>query len=781
MAADDQLTVLWPRIRAGGHTAVVGLSRWCGAPDDIVTLRIPCDLHRTSGGPVLEAARRIAAASGSDAQDDKQLEAGALRGAMRAYLLGEVPLATSFGADLVAAMNRLAGRSSTPMVMVFERLDAADERTLAWLLSLLSAPSQLRMPLLLTSRERQPTGTLGELIEVMRSGLGEDAVIDAGGASTTAADPFEWRQLDPGALAILRAVAALGPCCEVALVAEVMARSVLDVWSAVQIAHELGAPIEDDGDGRVRLVDEDAADLSASLLPSVRALYRSRAASALASAPGRGADSEGSPDRVPSGSDFASRRHHAAGDHPYVAAISTDAKTTDPTDGAAAGVAAIHDCVVDGAAVEKVAAAHGGRPAPPRAARHRKADQGSTQPTAKAAAWAPGPPASAEQRHGTAQDGGRAARYLAMAGEELHAAAGYLDEASRSADAGHYARAVGMTEAALEALSDVPAVGRAADLRFRAAMDLAGYLWLGAGAAEDFSLRRAHDAALRAQEALPEHASATERADLMLLKAGIAYDLGDLRSLEGALADLNEASRSLLESGEPQRAAGLFNDQAALYLRLGDPLRATHLLSKSREVFEVQVERAPERRDLRRELAETDHLLAKLPLHAPLRPGREADAMMVALDHALAAARAFESLGDMRSLSRVQETMGRIETARGRLKQAVEHLSRAVRAEERLGDATGLARATAALSDVLIAASQPAEALSLLAQSVALNVEKGSPIGLAFNRRTLDTIRARGAEQLGQDQRFARALMRVDRDLTDACGSLGSMPTPPGV
>ena len=185
----------------------------------------------------------------------------------------------------------------------------------------------------------------------------------------------------------------------------------------------------------------------------------------------------------------------------------------------------------------------------------------------------------------------------------------------------------------------------------------------------------------------------------------------------------------------------LLNDQAAVYIRLGDPVRAVHLLTRSREVFEAAERRAPQDPLVRRELAETHHLLARLPLHARLRAGREGDAFSMALDHALIAEQYYEGLARRRELGRVWETCGRLELRKGRVDRAAERLERALKLQRELGDATGLARTSAALADYLLAAGRPGDALQALAGSIAFNIDKGSPIGLAFNRRALAGLR----------------------------------------
>ncbi len=134
---------------------------------------------------------------------------------------------------------------------------------------------------------------------------------------------------------------------------------------------------------------------------------------------------------------------------------------------------------------------------------------------------------------------------------------------------------------------------------------------------------------IRAPEAFDARAAARRprarpvqlRAGAAALVASVCYDIGDAQSLSRALDELTAASRLLLDAGDATGAARLLNDQAAVYVRMGDPVRATHLLTESRGIFEA---RAATDRVAMIEMAETDHLFAHIPLHVPARPGREA-------------------------------------------------------------------------------------------------------------------------------------------------------------
>ncbi|WP_437768619.1 hypothetical protein WMF27_12585 [Sorangium sp. So ce281] len=331
----------------------------------------------------------------------------------------------------------------------------------------------------------------------------------------------------------------------------------------------------------------------------------------------------------------------------------------------------------------------------------------------------------------------RAAAHLTEAGEHEEAARRYCAAAVEAAAMGAYAQALSYGRRALSLLDGMPATPARRRLRIGALAGIARVQWQAAGPDPASTLAGALDV-LDAARALLAHGDPPElHAEVAALVASVCYDMGDARSLERALEELATASRLLLDAGDALGAARLLNDQAAVHVRMGDPVRATHLLVESRRTFE---ERARVDPSARVELAETDHLFARIPLHVPARPGRESDALSMGLDHALAAERAYKQLGDTRELARVWETIGRLELRNGRLDRATQRLTAAIEAEEALGDLLGLARSTAALAEVLSAKGLHREALAMLAESMVMNLEKGSPLGLAYNRRALNAL-----------------------------------------
>ncbi|WP_438019661.1 hypothetical protein WMF18_11565 [Sorangium sp. So ce315] len=331
----------------------------------------------------------------------------------------------------------------------------------------------------------------------------------------------------------------------------------------------------------------------------------------------------------------------------------------------------------------------------------------------------------------------RAAAHLTEAGELEEAARRYRAAAAEAAAMGAYAQALSYGQKALALLDGLPPTPERRRLRIGALAGIARVQWHAAGPDPAFTLAGALEVLDAARALLAQGDPPELHAEVAALLASVCYDIGDMRSLERALEELTAASRLLLDAGDALGSARLLNDQAAVYVRMGDPVRATHLLTESRRVFE---ERARVDPVARVELAETDHLFARIPLHVAARPGRESDALSMGIDHALAAERTYKQLGDTRELARVWETIGRLELRKGRLDRATQRLTAAIEAEEALGDLIGLARSTAALAEVLSAKGLHRQALAVLAESVAMNLEKGSPVGLAYNRRALHAL-----------------------------------------
>jgi hypothetical protein len=257
------------------------------------------------------------------------------------------------------------------------------------------------------------------------------------------------------------------------------------------------------------------------------------------------------------------------------------------------------------------------------------------------------------------------------------------------------------------------------------------------------------------------------RAELAALMAHVQYDIGSPAALEAALRELTLASQLMLDAGRPMDAARLLNDEAAVWVKLGDPVRAHYLLSRSREVFSKVVASHPA---AALELAETEHLLARLLLQAPARPGRERDAWQLGVEHGRAAEEAYRNIADQQSLGRVWETLARLQLRLGHFDDCARQLEDARALQQQLGDGVGLARSSAAAADLLFSRHDYARALERLAESVRLNAEKGLRAGLEANRARLQQL----GEELpdlfqdacrGLEQRVERALGRAALDL----------------
>ncbi|WP_199693453.1 hypothetical protein, partial [Sorangium cellulosum] len=365
----------------------------------------------------------------------------------------------------------------------------------------------------------------------------------------------------------------------------------------------------------------------------------------------------------------------------------------------------------------------------------------------------------------------RAAAHLTEAGEPEEAARRYRAAAAEAAAMGAYAQALSYGQKALALLDGMPPTPARRRLRIGALAGIGRVQWQAAGPDPAFTLAGALQVLDAARALLAQGDPPELHAELAALIASVCYDIGDMRSLERALDELTAASRLLLDAGDALGSARLLNDQAAVYVRMGDPVRATHLLTESRRVFE---ERARVDPVARVELAETDHLFARIPLHIAARPGRESDALSMGIDHALAAERTYKQLGDIRELARVWETIGRLELRKGRLDRATQRLTAALEAEEAHGDLIGLARSTAALAEVLSAKGLHREALAVLAESMAMNLEKGSPLGLAHNRRALNAL----VPNISLQGEEAEMLRKIAAQLAAAEATLGRIKLP---
>lgn len=753
---------LWRRINQSRHIAVLGIAPGEPPPDlGLRVLRVSCDVPKTTLGPILDANRKVERVLGEPALRFERARERVVAG-LRRRLLGDAPATTAEDAA-VELWNRLARSSDRPVVLLFDAVDAADDATLELLHRVVSRPGWLRSSLVLCFRSSELAGAAAALVDAMRAAHGPESIMTCDGhpaAEPVTAPAFDTRALPHDVLRVLRAGAVVGSGFETDLVAALLDLDPLEVLDRLQRASDAGVPIDDRGEDRFHLPAPVIESLRASILPSQLRAWHMRFAEMLS----------GGPLEQP-----AAPRPDRAQDAPIAAPIEPQAAPEESNRTSAEAPAEAppatrdpemppHIAIDESAAAAQVSAAAGAGPwvtgyQPPSFAAEPRAS------TPRAASVAP------------KVDEARAAGHLAAAGELERGAERYL-AALREAEAkGAFPQAVAFGRQALALLERLPISDERRRMRARALIEIGRLQWQGAGPGGAFTLERALEALEEARASLRDGDPPALRAETSALIAGVCYDVGDLGSLERALDELTGASRLLLDAGDAVGAARLLNDQAAVYVRMGDPVRAVHLLDQSRAVFERKRDaRDPGAPDaaLAMELAETDHLLARIPLHVQARTGMESDAMTMGIDHALAAERTYQRLGATREIARVWETIGRLELRKGRLDRASARLTKAIAVQDSVGDVVGLARTTAALSEVLAASGRHRDALAMLGDSIALNVEKGSPIGLAFNRRAFDAL-ARGAAPAGE---LEGALREVSERLSAAESTLGASRLP---
>lgn len=803
---------IWQRLDAGQHTAVVGSSPKA-PPPSLELIRISCDAPSQTLGPVFEAQREVELILGAAPLIDqaRQARQWVITG-LRRRLLGDLPEAGAEG-ELVEACNRLIQHTQQHYALAFDALDAADDTTLEQLTRVIQRRGWLRMPLLLGFRKlpEQPAGV--RLLEVLRAAEGADAVVSLQAPAEVlgqpgVATPASWRSLPADVLQVLRAGVVTGPGFEAELVAALLGREPEEVYECLQRACDAGVSIDDRGEGRFFLDEAWTEALGASILPSLVGVWHRRLGVLLAESDG-GAD----PDQPARAGKRAGRAGTGTAANPGSSPdMSTQRGVPVPTPAGPAGSAGNAEpaearaSVVPFADVFDAPAENTNNPRPGALARPVVGSGGETpaeEPagpgrTSTMTGPAPAPPvpgargdaggtlpgvtvrpAQRGSGRGPVRDAARAAGHLSAAGDIEAAAERYMIAAGQAAAVGAFGQAMEHVRRALLLVDRLPVTPERRSFRIRTLITLARLQWQAVDPNPAVNAAFTLQSALETVDAALRSLQADDRAEVVAeahsLAASICYDLGDAKALERALDELTQAARLLLDAGDQVAAARLLNDQAAVYVRLGDPVRATHLLAQSQQVFESRADSDP---ITMTELAETHHLLARLPFHARIRSGHEADAVSMGLDHAHTAEHWYRKLGASRELARVWETMGRLELQRKQTEPAAEHLARALQVQSRIGDVTGLARTTAAMSEVLTMQGMHRNALMVLGDSIVLNLDKGSPIGLAFNRRAYDALRRDLVDVPSPD--VQRALTEVSSQLERAEAVLGrvAMPDP---
>ncbi len=757
---------VWARARAGKHTVMVGAATIPPAPDDLLVLWVHCNAPWTTGGPIDEVRHRVNKLLGEDRLDTAQAPEPQVVG-LRSRLFGETPV-RAIDARLVEACNRLAGWSEGHVVLGFDALDVADAATLATLTQILRHPAWLRLPMIL-AMATVPQGPVAELIEVIERTAGRQAIVEIAACppSVPTSASFDWTMLPPDVLRVLRAGSVLGSVFEAELIARLLDEPVGAVLETLQRAADAGAALADRGEGRFLIPPEAVQALQAHMLPSLREHWHAQLG-ALLSEPRlqtRGAPTLAHPKIEP---------------HARVNEERVDPEVSDVEASATDELPEARPVEVRREPSDAYAEMFDPAPLVEPVSESWKPEQATPiQPTGVQTERLE--PVGGDHRttRQLRSDQARAATHLQAAGETEAAVEQYLAAVREVSSRGDSRRAYAMIQQALKLLDGLPPSERRSLFRAQLLIELGREQWQSSVSGSPFTLYDARASLEAAREGLPESSPPDVVGDLASVTTGVCYDLGDLDSLKQALDELTVVSRRLLDMGESMLAARLLNDQAAVYVRLGDPVRATHLLTESRSLFNSVLRVSPDDTGAMEELAAAEHLLARLALHTPIRPGREDEAYEISLDHALAAENAYERLGQPWEVARVWETIGRLELGRGRSEAARGRLTTALQLQKQMGDVTGLARTTAALADLCIGANQLSEAAALLADSVALNFEKGSPIGLAFNRRTFYTLQLTSKQADGENAEHLPSLMaEVEHRLVQAEAVLGQLTLP---
>lgn len=824
---EQAVTRVWRRLAAGLHTAAIGeAAPLCvSGADSMVRLVVQdCGVHPQPLGAMSEAQRRIGelvgelrgelrvgGGSGFGLLPGLDVAADRVLSGLRRRLIGdqtESPLHRFV--HVLETLGQSSVQTNRRWAVAFIRVERADADTLHLLTLLVARRSAV--PLLLVFSTEPKSGPAHELLVALRRSGGEEAVIQLAKEQTSLAErelPI-W-SLPSQVLLVLRGLAIAGAGCELPVLSELLLLPEAKVLACLQEAVDAGIAIEDDGEGHFELQPELARQLLAKTLPSVARAYHRRLALLL---------SERLTSAIPTGEtpvkpSAASNRGDLgeAVDVPSVPA-SASVPAPEATDSGTAEISEVPISVpVAPAIVMSEVIAPGSDQTP--------ATDQSPDPTASPGAvpaelpltkqelsptlhWpyggvaASGPSApdrakvdpallAESPRHAPAEvanppragRSARAARHLIEAGDVDRGIDRYLLAIEQALRVGALREAMGLIDRAMHQLSELPDTASRRGLRIRVLCALGRIRWLGNGPDARFTLAGALQAFEQAKALLQASDPAELRAQVASQLAAVLCEIGDLPSLEAALTVLAETTRALLASGDAAVAARLLNDQAAVYVRVGDPVRAAHLLEESRRFFAsgrfaIDDERAAI------ELAETEHLLARLPLHVASRPGRELDAVQLGRSHAQEAATTYKRLGMRRELAYVLETLGRLETRAARHEAAIAQLSAAAQIERELHDVLGLARTTAAMADVLASTGQLGGAIALLSESLALNAEKGSPIGLAFVRQSVERIAARvtSAAESASNSQERRAVQQLLESIVAAEQQLGRVRLP---
>lgn len=260
------------------------------------------------------------------------------------------------------------------------------------------------------------------------------------------------------------------------------------------------------------------------------------------------------------------------------------------------------------------------------------------------------------------------------------------------------------------------------------------------------------------------------RAEIAAAAGEVCLAIGDRPHLDRALDRFTDAAKLHEEAGDALAATRLLNDQAAVWVQLGDPVRAHWLLEQSRRVF---ASRAASDESARREVAETDLLIATLPLHVAARPGLERQAIERAVTAARGAAETFLALGDARASARALRILAQLMARNGALDEALAQLEEASAAAAAVHDVVGLGEAAATRAALLSSANRVPAALDALAIAARHFASAGAWQGLHDVADHLAADRAAWARA-----GLARSAAALHAEIEQALGRAAAATTP---
>lgn len=334
-----------------------------------------------------------------------------------------------------------------------------------------------------------------------------------------------------------------------------------------------------------------------------------------------------------------------------------------------------------------------------------------------------------------------------------------LQQAARLAEDARQAFLSGEVDAALTrgaaALSELADREDDPARRLRIQLLSDGAIYLANGN-DPLSLQHALSAAGRAVQLLADEDRPELRAAARIALATVASEEGSDEALDLAIDAYTTASRELSDAGRGVDAARLLNELAGVWMRRGDVVRATHLLRSSRQAFEAQVRKDP---GAAFELAQTEHLLARLVFHAQARPGAGAALVEAAQNHASDAIRGFAELGRTREEGRAWETLARLQLEGGRPDEALASIRQAAARNRDAHDRVGRSGTAVTHARILAARGRHEEALATLDAALALTLDVGSPAGIDACRSALESMRP----GLPDDRGIQHHLAALDR------------------